>query len=147
MPDECRPPEGTEAGTWHWLERLGRPCVYHWNGNRWHGWAGHSPATAAICGYRYVAPCLTPDEAGRLVAELREARDEHAAEVDDLCMTNNRNVGALLRAQRDLGEARAALADADRDGEEEAHLLMMRLAREATERHAIAIALAKERRP
>ncbi|MBO1361565.1 hypothetical protein J2D73_17405 [Acetobacter sacchari] len=65
MTNECRPPDGTAGGTYHWLRRKERsPLVAEWNDGVW--WFCGSEIDsetdkAYMIGVRYIAPCQPPE--------------------------------------------------------------------------------------
>lgn len=91
-------PQNPERDGWHWVQHLhvGAPAAWHWFRGRWESLL---TADEAAGGFRYLGPCLTPDQVSdRLVAARRDA----LAEAD----------GALAKGlQRGLREA-LALAEA-----------------------------------
>ena len=115
----CEPPEGTEPGTWHWLEY--RPSstkmVAQWIPSG--SWQFHDMvwkcgsnvwSTDALHGYRYLAPCLSPDAAALIETQAREIAEARAAIVE-LMMTfaimglsnkiDPRHLPAIRRAQEE----------------------------------------------
>lgn len=64
---ECRPPEGAEDRTWHWIRSpRGNMTPARWFGPAdWGNIAsmcgGYSASWLSSQGWRYVAPCITPE--------------------------------------------------------------------------------------
>jgi hypothetical protein len=116
MSDETKPwdgrPENPERDGLHWLchqEDL-RPVPMPWNAEyaAWCSGGMHSPQGVIDLGWRYLGPCLLPDEHAALLAE----RDALRAERDDWQLIaereNRRNAEQALEAQAALSTARRA---------------------------------------
>lgn len=68
---ECRPPEGTDSGTWHWIDAgFGREPALWIGPLTGIGSGGWNIATRGVAlisrgetrGFRYVGPCVPPEE-------------------------------------------------------------------------------------
>ncbi|GBQ69768.1 hypothetical protein AA103196_2305 [Ameyamaea chiangmaiensis NBRC 103196] len=60
---ECRPPEGTEYRTYHWLRSNAGTVPCEWTHHGWLIWAIETtPQFAYLTGWRYVGPCVPPQD-------------------------------------------------------------------------------------
>jgi len=64
---ECRPPEGAQNGSYHWLQAsVGDFVPAQWSNGRWYvcGWEadGDTPSEIVRAGMTYVGPCIPPQE-------------------------------------------------------------------------------------
>lgn len=115
MTDECRPDEGAEPGSLHWLDHyptLNR-IVQEWEGDAWKfGEMSHSPSVVASWAYRYHAPA-DPDDA----AERKRLADENLRLLEALqtiadgefdCAPGQRFIAAQELARETIGNGSAS---------------------------------------
>ncbi|GBQ64904.1 hypothetical protein AA103196_1002 [Ameyamaea chiangmaiensis NBRC 103196] len=76
---ECRPPEGTEDRTYHWLRSTCGSHPFEWLDQEWRIWGYcYGPCSAFGSGWRYVGPCVPPQAGeafGKIEVGLSEARE------------------------------------------------------------------------
>ncbi len=139
-PDPARPgyPANPERSGWHWLKHPEdlRPFPSAWNAELagWPSGALHSPQGLVDLGFAYLGPCLTPAE---VAAAVQAERDEIARDFDDArVMVAGTEVARSIRARGPADALAEALAQARREGMEEAARIADERGNRAADLHA-----------